>query len=102
MGKGGSSKVYKVLASNNRIFALKRVSFERADKVTIEGYVNEINLLQKLEKNSRIVRLYDAEINNQKGALSLVWTTLLLHVFLEAALFLLISNSLSLLSLSHS
>ncbi|KAF9393223.1 Dual-specificity kinase, spindle pole body (SPB) duplication and spindle checkpoint function [Podila verticillata] len=72
VGKGGSSKVYKVLASNNRIFALKRVSFERADKVTIEGYVNEINLLQKLEKNSRIVRLYDAEINNQKGALSLL------------------------------
>ncbi|KAG0034614.1 Dual-specificity kinase, spindle pole body (SPB) duplication and spindle checkpoint function [Podila clonocystis] len=72
VGKGGSSKVYKVLASNNRIFALKRVSFERADKVTIAGYVNEINLLQKLEKNSRIVRLYDAEINNQKGALSLL------------------------------
>ncbi|KAG0363555.1 Dual-specificity kinase, spindle pole body (SPB) duplication and spindle checkpoint function [Podila minutissima] len=72
VGKGGSSKVYKVLASNNRIFALKRVSFERADKVTIAGYVNEISLLQKLEKNSRIVRLYDAEINNQRGALSLL------------------------------
>ncbi|KAI7816605.1 kinase-like domain-containing protein [Gamsiella multidivaricata] len=72
VGKGGSSKVYKVLASNSRIFALKKVSFEKADQATISGYVNEIRLLQRLTGNSRIVRLWDAEIDNTKGSLSLL------------------------------
>ncbi|KAI1300844.1 Dual-specificity kinase, spindle pole body (SPB) duplication and spindle checkpoint function [Mortierella claussenii] len=72
VGKGGSSKVYRVLASNNRIFALKKVSFERAEQTVITGYVNEVKLLTRLGANSRIIRLWDAEINYPKGSLSLV------------------------------
>ncbi|KAF9437060.1 Dual-specificity kinase, spindle pole body (SPB) duplication and spindle checkpoint function [Entomortierella beljakovae] len=72
VGKGGSSKVYKVLASNSRIFALKKVTFEMAEQVTITGYVNEVNLLNRLANNRRIIRLWDAEINHTKGSLSLL------------------------------
>ncbi|KAF8980539.1 Dual-specificity kinase, spindle pole body (SPB) duplication and spindle checkpoint function [Entomortierella lignicola] len=72
VGKGGSSKVYKVLASNSRIFALKKVSFEKAEQATITGYVNEVNLLTRLANNLRIIRLWDAEINYSKGSLSLL------------------------------
>ncbi|KAF9538307.1 Dual-specificity kinase, spindle pole body (SPB) duplication and spindle checkpoint function [Mortierella hygrophila] len=72
VGKGGSSKVYKVLASNSRVLALKKVSFENADQSTINGYVNEIRLLRRMVNSSRIIRLWDAEVNNAKGYLSLV------------------------------
>ncbi|KAF8938232.1 Dual-specificity kinase, spindle pole body (SPB) duplication and spindle checkpoint function [Haplosporangium gracile] len=72
VGKGGSSKVYKVLASNSRVLALKKVSFENADQSTINGYVNEIRLLRKMVHTSRIIRLWDAEVNHAKGYLSLV------------------------------
>ncbi|KAI8595513.1 hypothetical protein EDD21DRAFT_37905 [Dissophora ornata] len=72
VGKGGSSKVYKVLASNGRVLALKKVSFEKVDQVTINGYVNEVRLLHRLAGNSRIIRLWDAEISNPKKSLSLV------------------------------
>lgn len=72
VGKGGSSKVYKVLASNSRVLALKKVSFENADQSTISGYVNEIKLLRRMVNSSRIIRLWDAEVNHAKGYLSLV------------------------------
>ena len=72
VGKGGSSKVYKVLASNSRVLALKKVSFENADQSTVNGYVNEIKLLRRMAHSSRIIRLWDAEVNHAKGYLSLV------------------------------
>ncbi|KAK3816439.1 MAG: Pkinase-domain-containing protein, partial [Benniella sp.] len=72
VGKGGSARVFKVLASNSRIFALKRVSFEKADQATIDGYVNEVKLLQRLAGNTRIIRLWDAEINSSRGHLILL------------------------------
>ncbi|KAK3826778.1 MAG: hypothetical protein J3R72DRAFT_457538 [Linnemannia gamsii] len=72
VGKGGSSKVYKVLSTNSKIMALKKVSFENSDRSTIEGFLNEVRLLTRLGNNSRIIRLFDAEVNHAKGYLSLV------------------------------
>ncbi|KAG0279013.1 Dual-specificity kinase, spindle pole body (SPB) duplication and spindle checkpoint function, partial [Linnemannia exigua] len=72
VGKGGSSKVYKVLSTNSKIVALKKVSFENSDRSTIEGFLNEVKLLTRLVNNSRIIRLFDAEVNHTKGYLSLV------------------------------
>ncbi|KAG0264362.1 Dual-specificity kinase, spindle pole body (SPB) duplication and spindle checkpoint function [Mortierella polycephala] len=72
IGKGGSSKVYKVLAANNRIFALKRVLFGKADQTTIDSYMNEVKLLERLQHNPRIVRLFDSEIQREMGHLTLL------------------------------
>lgn len=72
IGKGGSSKVFRVMAPNGRIFALKRVDFEQADRATIAGYKSEIDLLNRMsasESADRIIKLYDSEINDAKGRL---------------------------------
>ncbi|KAJ2817273.1 Dual-specificity kinase, spindle pole body (SPB) duplication and spindle checkpoint function [Coemansia erecta] len=71
-GRGGSSKVYKAMSAKHEIFAIKRVSFSRADVQAIEGYVNEIILLRKFEGNAHIVQLFDAEINKERGLLHMV------------------------------
>ncbi|ODQ52266.1 Pkinase-domain-containing protein [Saitoella complicata NRRL Y-17804] len=72
IGRGGSSKVFKVITPNNRIFALKKVSFDKADYQAIAGYKNEIALLNKLKGNERIVTLFDSEINDAKGYLMML------------------------------
>lgn len=72
IGKGGSSKVYRVMAENYKIFALKRVSLEDQDELAIQGYKGEIDLLRKLENVDRVVRLYDFEINEEKHTLSVL------------------------------
>ncbi|KAJ1964282.1 Dual-specificity kinase, spindle pole body (SPB) duplication and spindle checkpoint function [Dipsacomyces acuminosporus] len=71
-GRGGSSKVYKAMSAKHEIFAIKRVSFSRADPQAIEGYVNEILLLRKFEGNPHIIQLFDAEINKERGLLHMV------------------------------
>ncbi|KAF9649924.1 kinase-like protein [Thelephora ganbajun] len=76
IGKGGSSRVYKVLSHNNQMFAVKRVSLDRTDQETMNGYMNEISLLKRLEGNHRIIRLIDSEVkagpDGSKGHLTLV------------------------------
>lgn len=42
------------------------------DQSTIAGYVNEIQLLNKLDKCERIIQLYDSEINLAEGYLHMV------------------------------
>lgn len=72
IGKGGSSKVFRVMAPNGKIFALKRVDFEQADQATILGYKSEIDLLRRMSSSQgcdRIIKLYDAEINDARGRL---------------------------------
>jgi len=68
--------VYKVMSWANELFAIKRVSLDKTDKETMEGYKNEIALLKRLDGNSRIIRLFDSEVrpgpNNGKGWLYLV------------------------------
>ena len=76
IGKGGSSRVYKVLSHSNQMFAVKRVSLDRTDEATMNGYMNEISLLKRLEGNHRIIRLIDSEVkagpDGSKGHLTLV------------------------------
>ncbi|KAJ2101101.1 Serine/threonine kinase mps1, partial [Coemansia sp. RSA 922] len=71
-GRGGSSKVYKAMSPKHEIFAIKRVSFSRADMQAIEGYINEIILLRKFEGNPYIIQLYDAEISKERGLIHMV------------------------------
>lgn len=72
IGKGGSSRVYRVMAENCRIFALKRVNLEDVDPMTLSGYKGEIDLLKKLEKVDRVIDLFDWELNEDKHALSML------------------------------
>jgi serine/threonine-protein kinase TTK/MPS1 len=72
VGRGGSSRVYRVMAENYKIFALKRVNLEDVDRLTLAGYKGEIDLLKKLENVDRVVRLFDWEINSDKHTLSVL------------------------------
>jgi serine/threonine protein kinase len=57
IGKGGSSKVYKVINPNGEILALKEIDLARADESAIRGYENEIELLQTLQGSAYIITL---------------------------------------------
>ncbi|GJJ11741.1 hypothetical protein Clacol_005979 [Clathrus columnatus] len=73
IGKGGSSRVYRVITPSNEIYALKRVSLDRTDQETMQGYMNEIALLRRLDGNDRIIRLIESEVKGgSKGHLMLV------------------------------
>ena len=76
IGKGGSSRVYRVMNAQNEIYAIKRVSLDKTDEETMGGYMNEIALLKRLEGNSRIIRLFESEVkpgaSGSKGYLMLV------------------------------
>lgn len=72
IGKGGSSRVYRVIAENGKIFALKRVKLESESPEAVRGFKGEIDLLKRLEKVDRVVRMYDWEINDEKQCLSVV------------------------------
>ena len=72
IGRGGSSRVYRVMAENSKFFALKRVSLEDADEAAVRGFKGEIDLLKKLEGVERVIRLYDYELNEEKSTLTVV------------------------------
>ena len=72
IGRGGSSKVYRVMAENYKIFALKRVDLRDVDPLAMAGYKGEIDLLRKLESVDRVVSLFDWEVNEEKQTLSVL------------------------------
>ncbi|KAF8208902.1 kinase-like domain-containing protein [Mycena galopus ATCC 62051] len=76
IGRGGSSRVFRVLNGANELYAIKRVSLDKTDAETMNGYLNEIALLKRLDGNSRIIRLIDSEVKagpgGSKGHLFLV------------------------------
>lgn len=82
IGRGGSSKVYRVMSENSKIWALKRVSLDDADELTIRGFKGEIDLLQKLKHVERVIQLIDYEMNDEKGILSVVSATIAYHTSL--------------------
>ena len=73
IGKGGSCKVYKVQAlDSGTIYAMKKVAFEGEDECAVEGYKNEIQLLNTLEGNKSIIRLIASEIIESKELLYMI------------------------------
>ncbi|KAM0750134.1 kinase-like protein [Meredithblackwellia eburnea MCA 4105] len=72
LGKGGSSRVYRVLDENNHLLAIKRVDISRNDAETRASFINEINLLQNLRGKAQIIQLVDSEMNDQKKQLLMV------------------------------
>lgn len=61
-----------MMAENSKFFALKRVNLEDADESAVRGFKGEIDLLKKLENVERVIRLYDFDLNEDKGTLSVV------------------------------
>lgn len=82
IGRGGSSRVYRVMAENSKFFALKKVNLDDADENAVIGFKGEIDLLTKLKEVDRVIRLYDYELNEDKGSLSVVSTLHLMLVIL--------------------
>lgn len=74
IGRGGSSKVYRVLGPHMDIYALKRVNLQTTEesKSTIQGYKNEIELLRKLRQNAMVIQLVDAEIREEHRMIDIV------------------------------
>ncbi|KAI0144657.1 kinase-like domain-containing protein [Xylariaceae sp. FL1272] len=72
LGRGGTSKVYRVAADNGKMFALKRVTLDNLDEVTIKAYKGEIDLLRKLTNVERVITLFDYELNEERHLLSLL------------------------------
>ncbi len=75
IGRGGTSRVYKVVSPTNEILALKRVQLDPTDHETMKGYMNEISLLKRLDGNDRIIRLVDSDTKtsgSNKGLLFLL------------------------------
>ncbi|CUM66282.1 uncharacterized protein PRCAT00003944001 [Priceomyces carsonii] len=71
LGRGGSSKVYKVKAtSKNRLYAIKKVTFDQFDETCVKGFKGEIDLLLKLKDADRVVKLIDHAIG--EGSIYLV------------------------------
>lgn len=73
IGKGGSSKVYKVMSEDSQIYALKRVCID--ERQSFDTFVNEIALLKRLQKeyhSERIISLIDSEINYSKNTILIV------------------------------
>ncbi|KLO12243.1 Pkinase-domain-containing protein [Schizopora paradoxa] len=64
IGKGGTSRVYRVMNPQNEVYALKKVSLDRTDSESIQCYMNEIALLKRLRGNHRIIHLIDSEVRN--------------------------------------
>lgn len=59
LGKGGSSKVFKVKSMSNKVYAIKKISFDEFDEASVKGFKGEIDLLTKLRDQDRVVRLID-------------------------------------------
>ncbi|CAG8952322.1 hypothetical protein HYFRA_00001067 [Hymenoscyphus fraxineus] len=72
VGRGGSARVYRVMAENSAMFALKKVNLEDADESAVMGFKGEIKLLEKLTGDDRVIQLIDYEVNDDKGVLSVL------------------------------
>ena len=72
VGRGGSSKVFKVLACNRQIYALKRVRFSNKDQESVKGFIDEISLLKQLRNTPNIIQLVNAQVFRDQGLIYMV------------------------------
>ncbi|CDH52008.1 serine threonine-protein kinase mph1 [Lichtheimia corymbifera JMRC:FSU:9682] len=73
IGTGGSSEVFEVVSQKRECkFAIKCVKINNVDKSVTDGYKDEIRLLRKLNRNDRIVCLYQHEIRHSEQTIYMV------------------------------
>jgi serine/threonine protein kinase len=63
VGRGGSSRVYRVLGPDLKQWALKRVKLARVDKRALRPFSNEIGLMRRLRGQETIISLREAEVD---------------------------------------
>ncbi|XP_022188642.2 dual specificity protein kinase TTK [Nilaparvata lugens] len=62
LGKGGTSKVFLVQdPSSNKLKAIKCVDLSRVDQMFANAYLNEIELLIKLQECDTVIKMFDHE-----------------------------------------
>lgn len=66
IGKGGSSEVFKVIATDCSIYALKRINLKGRDWSTAQEFYQEIKYLKALRGKPHIIQLIDSEVTNKK------------------------------------
>lgn len=86
LGKGGSSRVYRITDREHNVFALKKVELGRGDLETYTSFCNEIELLKRLRGHDRIIQLVDSEVNEAKRTLIMVRGLVLLLSLTNAKL----------------
>ena len=74
VGRGGSSRVYRVLGEDLAVYALKRVRLSRMEPGAVDTYRNEIALMRRLAGSRHIVSLVDAEVD---------WGAKCIHMVME-------------------
>lgn len=73
LGRGGSSKVFRVSDKDFQVYALKKVDLGKgADSETYQSFLNEIDLLERLRGHDRIIQLVSHEVNEHKKSLIMV------------------------------
>jgi serine/threonine-protein kinase TTK/MPS1 len=72
IGRGGSSRVYRVLGEDLGVYALKRVRLSRMEPNAVATYRNEIALLRMLAGSRHIVSLIDAEVDHEACCIHMV------------------------------
>lgn len=73
LGRGGSSKVFRVCDKDHLVYALKKIDLGRgADSETYQAFLNEISLLEALRGHDRIIQLVAHEVNEAKKSLIMV------------------------------
>ncbi len=67
LGRGGSSKVFRVLSDAGHVYALKRVRVPPKDARALESFANEITLLARLRGHPCIIQLVDSHVDRRTG-----------------------------------
>lgn len=85
IGKGGSARVYQVLSEKNEVFALKKIKIHpgQENEEVYKSYVNEIELLKRLQQRTEIVTLKDSYVNKDRIAILMEYGDIDLCKFLE-------------------
>ncbi|PIN00064.1 MEKK [Handroanthus impetiginosus] len=65
IGSGGSSEVHKVISSECKIYALKKIKLKGHDYATAYGFCQEIKYLNTLRGKSNIIQLIDYEVTDK-------------------------------------
>ncbi|CBJ26782.1 possibly a dual-specificity PK? [Ectocarpus siliculosus] len=75
IGRGGSSKVFRVVAPDCEMLALKVVKVDNHAenaKALLDSYSNEIELLKSLQGNRFIINLENSEVDRRRGLIYIV------------------------------